>query len=280
METDKNTEFNIYIKEGNGALTSGCHNDETEILEVISGKVKLEVGTESAELFAGDFAYLPERLAFRAEAIDGRAELRALTFKSSVVTEYMDKFDSDFFYMFYVQARNKISVFRKGHPIYETIVYAMTEAYDEYAAKDVCYKLPIRANIYVLMSAILRHYCVARNEQERMVYHNVMRLRPTLDYIADNCGEKIYIDTLAAMIDVSADYFTKMFKESIGKTPIDYINAVRVNRALELLSVTDVPLNDIAEKSGFANANYFHKIFKQYMNTSPLAYRKSVGNKE
>jgi transcriptional regulator GlxA family with amidase domain len=67
-----------------------------------------------------------------------------------------------------------------------------------------------------------------------------------------------------------------MFKESIGKTPIDYINGVRVNRALELLSVTDTPLNDIAEKSGFANANYFHKIFKQYMNTSPLAYRKST----
>ena len=109
-----------------------------------------------------------------------------------------------------------------------------------------------------------------------MVYHNVLRLRPALDYIADHCGEKIYIDTLAEMISVSADYFTKMFKESIGKTPIDYINGVRVNKALELLSVTDTPLNDIADKSGFANPNYFHKIFKQYMNTSPLAYRKSI----
>ena len=57
---------------------------------------------------------------------------------------------------------------------------------------------------------------------------------------------------------------------------MDYINGVRINHALALLSQTDVPVNEIAERIGFSNPNYFHKIFKQYMNTSPLAYRKSV----
>ncbi|MBR3805270.1 MAG: helix-turn-helix domain-containing protein [Clostridia bacterium] len=269
-------EFKIYAEEGSGVLTSGCHRDAIEILEVTGGSIKIEVGTESSMASEGDYIYIPERLAFRAEAVEGDASVRSLSFNSVLVTEHMEKFDSELFYMFCVQSRNRMSVFRHGHPIYETVAYAMTEAYDEYAAKDVCYKLPIRANIYVLISALLRYYCGARNEQERMVYHNVLRLRPALDYIADHCGEKIYIDTLAEMISVSADYFTKMFKESIGKTPIDYINGVRVNKALELLSVSDTPLNDIADKSGFANPNYFHKIFKQYMNTSPLAYRKSI----
>ena len=276
MEASNEFEFKIYAEDGSGVLISGYHKDSIEILQITSGKVKIEVGTESAELDAGDFVYLPERLVFRAEAIDGRASIRALAFNAKVVTEHMENFDSELFYMFYIQSRNRINLFKHGHPIYETVAYAMTEAYDEYAAKDVCYKLPIRANIYILVSALLRYYCGARNETERMVYHNLLRLRPTLDYIADNCGEKIYIDTLAEMISVSADYFTKMFKESIGKTPIDYINGVRVNRALELLSSTDVPLGDIAEISGFANPNYFHKIFKQYMNTSPLAYRKNL----
>ena len=78
------------------------------------------------------------------------------------------------------------------------------------------------------------------------------------------------------MITVSPDYFTKMFKDSIGKTPIDYINGIRINRALALLSGSDTPINEIAESIGFSNTNYFHKIFKQYMNTSPLAYRKNA----
>jgi YesN/AraC family two-component response regulator len=103
-----------------------------------------------------------------------------------------------------------------------------------------------------------------------------MRLRPVVDYIDEHFGEKIYIETLADMITVSPDYFTKMFKDSIGKTPVDYINGIRINKALELLSVSDVPVNEIAEMIGFSNPNYFHKIFKQYMDTSPLAYRKSA----
>lgn len=268
--------FKTQAEEGSGVLLSGYHADSVVIIEILSGNARVEVGTECVEAEEGNFVYIPSKLVFRVEAVGGRTAVRSISYATSIVEENMEKIDTEIFYMFYVQSRNKISLFKNGHPIYEIIAYAVSEAYDEYASKDVCYKLPVMANIYLLTSALLRHYCGSRDELDRMVYHNVMRLRPTLDYITENCGEKIYIETLAEMISVSPDYFTKMFKESIGKTPIDYINTVRVNRALELLSVSDVPINEIAERSGFSNANYFHKIFKQYMNTSPLAYRKSV----
>ena len=268
--------FKTQAEEGSGVLLSGYHADSVVIIEILSGNARVEVGTECVEAEEGNFVYIPSKLVFRVEATGGRAAVRSISYATAIVEEHMEKIDTEIFYMFYVQSRNKISLFKPEHPIYEVMAYAVSEAYDEYASKDVCYKLPVMANIYLLTSALLRHYCGSRDELDRMVYHNVMRLRPTLDYITENCGEKIYIETLAEMISVSPDYFTKMFKESIGKTPIDYINTVRVNRALELLSVSDVPINEIAERSGFSNANYFHKIFKQYMNTSPLTYRKSV----
>ena len=126
-----------------------------------------------------------------------------------------------------------------------------------------------------MMTALLRYYCGTKDDSDRMIYHNVLRLRPVISYIDEHFREKIYIEELSAMINVSPDYFTKMFKESIGKTPIDYINGIRVNRALALLSETDESVNDISDGLGFSNPNYFHKIFKQYMDTSPLAYRKS-----
>ena len=95
-------------------------------------------------------------------------------------------------------------------------------------------------------------------------------------YYTEHYGEKTYIETLSDMVALSPDYFTKMFKDSIGKTPIDYINGVKVNHSLRLLTMTDTPVNEIAEQVGFSGPNYFHKIFKAYMNTSPLAYRKSA----
>ena len=77
------------------------------------------------------------------------------------------------------------------------------------------------------------------------------------------------------MINVSSDYFTRMFKDSIGKTPIDYINGMRINEAMRQLCTTDRSMAEVSEAVGFCNSNYFHKIFKQYIDMSPLAYRKS-----
>ena len=269
-------EFDVRYADGEGVILSGYSDGTVLLMEITRGETVVSIGTESVVLEEGDFVYVPARLVYRVEAIGSRASVRAVCVCDELIEANMEKIDAELFYMFYVQSRNRISVFKPDHAIYESLAYGMSEACDEYAAKDVCYKMAVLANAYLCIGAILRHYSGSRDSLDRMLCHNVMRLRPAIDYITDRCGEKIYIDTLAEMIEVSPDYFTKMFKECIGKTPIDYINAVRVNRALELLAVTDTPINEIAEKSGFANANYFHKIFKQYMDTSPLAYRKSA----
>lgn len=268
--------FRIYSSHGEGVIASGYHPSSMEIIEVTEGSLRVSIGTDSVLADAGDFIFIPSGLVFRAEAADGRAALRAMVFDGSIIEENMENFDTEILYMFYVQSRNKITVFNSEHPVYETLAYSMNESYDEYVSKDVCYKLPIRANIYLIMTALLRYYCGTKNELDRMIYHNVMRLRPVIEYIGEHLGEKIYIETLSDMITVSPDYFTKMFKDSIGKTPIDYINGIRINKALELLAYSDVQVNEIAEKIGFSNSNYFHKIFKQYMDTSPLAYRKTA----
>ena len=57
----------------------------------------------------------------------------------------------------------------------ELVKQLLNKTYEEYLAKDVCYKLPIRANIYLMMTALLRYYCANKDESDRMVYHNVLR---------------------------------------------------------------------------------------------------------
>ena len=276
MAEDLKFPFKMYSIQGDGIICAGFHERAMEIIEITSGKVFVQIGTEFAEAKAGDFLYVPPTMVFRVEARDGEAGMRSMVFDSSIIEINMENFDTEIFYMFYVQSKNKIVVFEEGHPVYATLSQYMQESYDEYISKDVCYKLPIRANIYLMMTSLLRYYCGSKNELDRMIYHNVMRLRPIITYISEHYKEKIYIETMAEMITVSPDYFTKMFKDSIGKTPIDYINALRINRAMQMLATTDTSVNDISDQLGFSNSNYFHKIFKQYMDTSPAAYRKMV----
>ena len=276
MAEDLKFPFKMYSIQGDGIICAGFHERAMEIIEITSGKVFVQIGTEFAEAKAGDFLYVPPTMVFRVEARDGEAGMRSMVFDSSIIEINMENFDTEIFYMFYVQSKNKIVVFEEGHPVYATLSQYMQESYDEYISKDVCYKLPIRANIYLMMTAYLRHYCGSKDESERIVYHNVLRLRPVMEYIEENYKEKIYIDDLAEKLMVSPDYFTRMFKESIGKTPIDYINGLRINRALELLENPRLSVAAVAEEIGFCNPNYFHKIFKQYMDVSPIAYRKSL----
>ncbi len=274
---DSKFPFEMYSISGDGTLVSARYSaTKMEIVEVTAGNVKIQIGTESIDASVGDFLYIPHGLVYKADASEGYASVRGMIFDTSIIEANMVNYETEILYMFYVQSENKIKIFKEGHPIHDILSRCMSESYEEYLAKDVCYKLPIRANIYLSMTALLRHYCTVKDDSERMIYHNVLRLRPVINYIAEHYAEKIYVEKLADIIMVSPDYFTKMFKDSIGKTPVDYINGIRVNRSMQLLIDSDKSIAEIADDIGCCNANYFHKIFKQYMDLSPLAYRKAV----
>ncbi|MBE6536512.1 MAG: helix-turn-helix transcriptional regulator [Ruminococcaceae bacterium] len=276
-QQDSRFPFEMYSISGNETLVQARYSEtKMEIVEVTAGNVKIQIGTETIDASVGDFLYIPHGLVYRADASEGYASVRGMIFDTSIIEANMVNYETEILYMFYVQSENKIKIFKEGHPIHDILSRCMSESYEEYLAKDVCYKLPIRANIYLSMTALLRHYCTVKDDSERMIYHNVLRLRPVINYIAEHYAEKIYVENLADIIMVSPDYFTKMFKDSIGKTPVDYINGIRVNRSMQLLIDSDKSIAEIAEDIGFCNANYFHKIFKQYMEKSPLAYRKGV----
>lgn len=277
MISDKNKSvpISVYLATGEEEILGArYHENAMEFIEVLSGQVRVQIGTDFLVLQGGEILYLPPKIICRMEAAEGTARVRGLIFDADVLRENMYSFDTEILYMFYIQSKNHSTPFRPDHPNYPVLSRGMRESYDEFLAKDVCYKMPIRANIYLMMTALLRFYCGSRDESDRIVYHNVLRLRPVMDFIDGHYQEKMRIEQLASMITVSADYFTKMFKESIGKTPVDYINGIRVNRALYLLIYTDLSMQEISEQTGFCNANYFHKIFKTYIDMSPLSYRK------
>ena len=268
--------FEMYSKSSDSWLVKPCYRKNAmEIVQITGGSAKIQIGTEFVYAESGNFVYIPAGLMFSVVAEGGEASIRSMVFDRSIIEENMVNYETEILHMFYIQSENKVKLFDESHPVYPILVRCMSESYDEYMLKDVCYKLPIRANIYLMMSALLRYYCGSKNELDKIIYHNVLRLKPVISYISENFNDKLRIETLADKIMVSADYFTKMFKDSIGKTPVDYINGVRINKAMQLLIDTNASMTEISDEIGFCNANYFHKIFKQYMEVSPLSYRKN-----
>ncbi len=97
----------------------------------------------------------------------------------------------------------------------------------------------------------------------------------SLDYIHKNFSSKIKISTLAEIEHFSISHYMNMFHKCTGITPIQYITELRLNRACELLSQSDLSIGKISESVGYADQLYFSRIFRRNIGVTPSRYRKS-----
>ena len=104
----------------------------------------------------------------------------------------------------------------------------------------------------------------------------ITRLRSVISYIEENFKKKITLDELALVSGFSVGHFSSFFKKGTGKTPIEYLNEVRINKAREKLLTTDESVTSISLECGFENLGYFIRLFKKTNGSSPKIWRKST----
>lgn len=95
-----------------------------------------------------------------------------------------------------------------------------------------------------------------------------------VEYLFSHFKENTPISTLADMCNISEVYFRRIFKEHMGKSPSEYRNLLRLERAEDYLKYSNMSINDISEQLGFVDTSYFVKRFRELFGKSPLAYRK------
>lgn len=88
------------------------------------------------------------------------------------------------------------------------------------------------------------------------------------------------LSELMAQIPLHPDYFRRQFKESVGVSPLEYIQRLRINNAKQLLESSSFPLKDICQICGYDDPYYFSRIFKKITGVSPKSYRKNGAQKK
>lgn len=109
------------------------------------------------------------------------------------------------------------------------------------------------------------------NENGYGTYMKVMK-----EYVGNHFMYPITLENLCEVIGVSPQHLCRIFKESLGMRPIEYVIQVRINMAKELLLYSRYPIHQIAQMCGFQNANYFCKMFRKSEQMTPGEYRKSI----
>ncbi len=101
-----------------------------------------------------------------------------------------------------------------------------------------------------------------------------LKTRLAIEYMEKDFANLDGINTLADRLGISLSHFTREFTKETGINPIKYLTNIRMQNAMQLLSNTDLSINDIALKCGFSCGNYFSKIFKKSRHLSPNEFRK------
>lgn len=97
----------------------------------------------------------------------------------------------------------------------------------------------------------------------------------SINYIEENYLYEISPGDVAKYVFLSHSYFTRIFKDETGISPMEYIQNTRVQKAKELLTDTCDNMGDVAALSGFSSQQRFNDVFKKHTEMTPLQYRKS-----
>jgi AraC-like DNA-binding protein len=140
-------------------------------------------------------------------------------------------------------------------------------------AKDALLDLMVKELIIRLLQTKAK---VMLLDNETLFDNN--RMAFIVKYMREHLTENIQVDKLADKACMSTSNFYRSFKNTLGESPIDYLNGERIKFAKKLIQRTNDKFADIAYKSGFNNTSYFNRQFKRFEKITPNQYRKLVND--
>lgn len=99
------------------------------------------------------------------------------------------------------------------------------------------------------------------------------RLARVVDMVLDNPGGEYSVESLADTAAMSRSAFAEQFANSFGRSPMNFVNHVRMQRAAEYLSTDLMSVDAIARAVGYASRSHFSRAFKDHAGLSPQQFR-------
>lgn len=119
---------------------------------------------------------------------------------------------------------------------------------------------------------------VADTEDEHSQHAGSFIVNQALSYMEKNYQQKLALQTVADCCYVSQWHLSKLLNRYAGKSFYDILNAIRINKAKELLADPKLKIGEISEMVGYADTAHFARTFKKLVGMSANEYRNSLGN--
>lgn len=231
------------------------------IIVTVSGCGLISVGTESHEMVAGSAVYISGGTDYECSPLTTNWVINWVTFDYG---EGMSAFSRELFlarkvlYFERCTLSDPENIIRQIHESVST-----DSTYGGFTASASMYRLLIILNREI--SAV-----PTKNKINPMI-------SAVIEYIDEHYTEELTLEKLCAVGGgLSEQYLCRLFKQASGLRPVEYILKKRITAARTYLENSDMPISEVAEKTGFHNTSYFYRNFKKFTGTSPLACRQKA----
>lgn len=169
-----------------------------------------------------------------------------------------------------------------GFPQYEQdFLRCCSEILHEQEKMEPAYELVLKSLFMKFIALLFRathanemsgdSSCVTLESHERATIVNAI-----VSFISDNYMKEISLDRISRNMYLSSVYISKVFKEEMGESPINYLIKYRLSKARSLLEDGNMSVKAVAKSVGYHDAYHFSKLFKKYYGYPPSKHKKAV----
>ncbi|MEE1224801.1 MAG: AraC family transcriptional regulator [Clostridia bacterium] len=249
---------------------SKLFHEEIELKLFLEGSSTIMIDNETIVANEGDIVIMnPYQIHFTVNSMEEKAKYHLILIGLDFFENNIAFFDLR--YLFTKEHARINNVIRGNHRIAEII----KNIADEFSNKKAMYHTVITNLVSELIALLLREYrtnnATAYPIDKNMRFYEI--IYPALAKLRNDYAEKISIDELARMCNVSKYHFCRIFKEVTSVSALQYQIQCRLAVADVLLNSTDKSISEIAESCGFDDICYFSRCYKKNRGVSPKEKR-------
>lgn len=245
-----------------------------EIIHIIQGSFRLKISNTYYQMHEGDYAFIHSGLIHG--GMPQNCIYECVVFDADFLRNRNAK--SDVFIRGLVHNKYSLqSIYSKEFLVqYPYLQSNLEQFFASFKSKHKFYELQVMASLLGFFAQVAQHKLYCQSAPDADSVENMEPIKKTLERIQNNYAENISLDDLAKIAGLSGKYFCHIFQKLMGRTPIDYLNNYRIERAASLIEEAKYSLIQICYDCGFNDYSYFIRVFKKYKNTTPKQYKKNL----